>query len=136
MDKNIKEHANFIAQKINYLEDELTKATDKTLIRQKICDLNNYHKTMVKNFQHERHIHLLVTLFFAALMIVLAGASIILSVICSADAAYSVISILVTIIFTVIFIVEIFYIIHYFKLENGTQKLYILSKKLFDLLNK
>lgn len=134
MDKNIKEHMAFVDQKINELEKELTKSDDKSATKQKIRDLNDYQKTAVGNFQHERHIHLLVTLFFAALMLLTAGVSVILSILGSSYSIYNTLNILVLAIFAIIFIIEIFYILYYFKLENGTQKLYEISKKIYNLL--
>lgn len=136
MDKNIKGYIIFIEQKIDELEKEVAKSNDKAATKQKICDLNDYHKSAVGNFQHERHIHLLVTLFFAIMLLLSAGASIILSIINVTSRTYDILSILILIIFTIIFTTEIFYIVHYFKLENGTQKLYKISEKLYRLIAK
>ncbi len=136
MDKNIKGHIIFIEQKIDELEKELAKSSEKTSVNQKIRDLNDYHKSAVGNFQHERHIHLLVTLFFAILLLLSAGASIILSILNVTSRTYDILSILILTIFTIIFTTEIFYVVHYFKLENGTQKLYKISDKLYRLIAK
>ena len=45
---------------IKYIEKESEKPSK---------ELQEYHKTMVQQFQHERLIHLIVTLFFALFMI-------------------------------------------------------------------
>jgi len=135
MDKRIKKHTTFVNQKINELEKELAESDNKSLTKLKIRDLNDYQKTIVGNFQHERHIHLLVTLFFASLMLLTAGASVILSIIGSSYSIFNTLNILVLAIFAIIFVTEIFYIIYYFKLENGTQKLYEISKKIYNLLD-
>jgi len=62
--------------------------------------------------QHERLIHLLVTMLFALLLMF---GFIIMLIYFS----------WILVVFTaIIFIVEIFYIFHYYKLENGVQKMY------------
>lgn len=66
----------------------------------------------IKFMQHERVIHLLVTILFAFLLL------------------FGVVAIILypnwmSILFTlVILIPEIFYILHYYKLENGVQEMY------------
>ena len=76
-------------------------------------------KTKISFFQHERLIHLIVTLFFALF-------SIIFTCIC-----FYTKNILLYVITIVLYIIDIFYIVHYYVLENGVQKLY----KIFDKLN-
>lgn len=55
MEKQIREYEKFIAQKV---AQEMSEAE-----RMKLADL---HRETVANFQHERIIHLMVTLFFCA----------------------------------------------------------------------
>ncbi len=74
------------------------------------------HLTKISFFQHERLIHLLVTLFYALLLIVFM--------------ALGILSFMFYFIAIIISIFLIFYIIHYFRLENGVQYLY----KQYDLL--
>ena len=70
--------------------------------------------------QHERLIHLLVTMLFALLLMF---GFIIMLIYFS----------WILVVFTaIIFIVEIFYIFHYYRLENGVQKMY----RLYDELGK
>lgn len=72
----------------------------------------------IKFFQHERVIHLLVTILFAFLCV------------------FGFVGMIVypnwmTILFTALVLIpEIFYILHYYKLENGVQEMY----KLYDRL--
>jgi len=74
----------------------------------------------IQFMQHERLIHLLVTMLFAALLMF---GFIIMLIYFS----------WILVVFTaIIFIVEIFYIFHYYKLENGVQKMY----RLYDELVK
>ena len=74
----------------------------------------------IQFIQHERLIHLLVMILFAMLLI------------------FGFIVLLISfswlmVVFTgIIFIVEIFYIIHYYRLENGVQKMY----RLYDELTR
>jgi len=66
----------------------------------------------IQFMQHERLIHLLVTMLFASLLMF---GFIIMLIYFS----------WILVVFTaIIFIVEIFYIFHYYKLENGVQKMY------------
>ena len=79
-------------------------------------DVISNHLTKISFFQHERLIHLLVTLFYALLLIVFM--------------ALGTLSFMFYFISLIISIFLIFYIIHYFRLENGVQYLY----KQYDLL--
>ena len=76
-------------------------------------------KTKISFFQHERLIHLIVTLFFVLFSLIFTFIS------------YYTKSIVFVIITLILYIFNIFYIIHYYILENGVQKLY----KIFDKLN-
>ena len=79
-------------------------------------DVISNHLIKINFFQHERLIHLLVTLFYALLLIVFM--------------ALGTLSFMFYFISLIISIFLIFYIIHYFRLENGVQYLY----KQYDLL--
>jgi len=75
-------------------------------------------------FQHERLIHLLVTLTFAILMVLFLALIL-----------WSQIWLLVAV-FALIFILLIFYFVHYYRLENGVQKLYTLYDRMLELTEK
>ena len=75
------------------------------------------HLTKIEFFQHERLIHLLVTLFYALFAIIFWGLILV--------------SEWFVIIAIILMIFLIFYIIHYFHLENGVQYLY----KQYDKIN-
>lgn len=81
-------------------------------------DVISNHLTKISFFQHERLIHLLVTLFYALLLIIFM--------------ALGILSFMFYFIAVIISIFLIFYIIHYFRLENGVQYLY----KQYDLLKE
>lgn len=82
--------------------------------------IREYHKTQIGFLQHERLVHLLVTLAFAFILIV----SYIMTVIYPME-----LLILLDLILTVL---EVFYIIHYYRLENGVQRLYKLYNRIYN----
>lgn len=91
-----------------YIHDiDVILDTDK---KKNLKDLRKAHLIKIEFFQHERLIHLLVTLFYALFLLLFVF--------------------LMTIFRPFIFIVMIlivfliFYVIHYFRLENGVQYLY------------
>lgn len=84
---------------------------DKQLENNKKTDnLKEEHLVKINFFQHERLIHLIVTVSFAIM-------TLITILLCK----YNSLFIPVTIILTICLI---FYIIHYYRLENGVQYLY------------
>ena len=94
---------------------EYVKEIDKKLEKKKITNEDiEEHLIKIEFFQHERLIHLLVTLFY--------GLSLIIS--------FKVWPFLL--IFYTILIVLIFYVRHYFFLENAVQYLY----KQYDMMKK
>ena len=83
----------------------------------KITDENiNNHLVKIQFFQHERLIHLLVTLFYALIFIVFVSLGFIHYVF--------------FIVALILMVFLLFYIIHYFRLENGVQYLYIKYNKM------
>lgn len=81
-------------------------------------EIINDHLIKIGFFQHERLIHLLVTLSYAFLLIIFIALSI-----------YYKLLVIIVLIITVFLV---FYVIHYFRLENGVQYLY----KQYDELKK
>lgn len=92
----------------NYIEEIDKKLKDKDA---DMNDLIESHLIKIGFFQHERLIHLLVTLSYVIFMIL-----------------FFILSFLVHISFIIIFFITLifllFYVIHYFRLENGVQYLY------------
>jgi len=131
---------------LRYLEEDLPKAPADELPA-----LWQQHLAKTKAFQHERFIHLLVTLFFGALVffcfvllfLVLTGtilpessgsSSGFGSGSCSGVGFYPSPGAGVIPLFALSFgllILEIFYIRHYYILENGVQKLYTYDRYFF-----
>ena len=102
---------------------EYVKKIDKKIKDKKITeqDIEN-HLTKIQFFQHERLIHLLVTLFY--------GVFVFLSVIISFKTW------LFLIILYLALIVLIFYVRHYFFLENHVQYLYKQYDKMKNIINE
>ena len=93
-----------------YLYDyikEIDQLIKKGQIDQKIID---EHLIKINFFQHERLIHLLVTLFYIVCMLIFMGLGTIFI-------GFFIVSL-------ILLIFVICYIIHYFRLENGVQYLY------------
>lgn len=107
MREYMKEHIELVENYINSKKHE------------NINDFLENHLTKIAFFQHERFIHLCVTLFYALLTIVFIALTIV-----------SIIFIPIVVIVTVFLIL---YIYHYFYLENGVQYMYKQYDKLKEL---
>ena len=93
-----------------YLYDYI-KEIDELINNNKITDeIITNHIVKIAFFQHERLIHLIVTLFYAAIFLLFVVLTFI---------NYLFVSIVI-----ILLIFLIFYILHYFHLENGVQYLY------------
>lgn len=107
-------HREYVTQKI---AEDLSKDERKQLYK--------YHVKRVRDFQHERLIHLIVTLFFTLLFL---GA-------CLALMSFATMLLFwpLTGLVLILSILEVAYIHHYYQLENGVQSLYKLTEKLGKL---
>lgn len=100
------------------MADKISEGTKDSNIK----SLLRYHNRRVRDFQHERLIHLLVTFFFAFLLLV--------------SLAFLLFTPLpelfwpLTALCLILLVLEIAYIWHYYKLENGVQSLYELTDQL------
>ncbi|MCL2451455.1 hypothetical protein FWD20_01045 [Candidatus Saccharibacteria bacterium] len=122
MDKEILAHARFVQSEIARLKKAPEAAAAAALLA--------YHDMMTRNFQHERQIHLYVTLFFACLMIGSWAVALILMLnLGGLDPALWPMGLLVLI----LTVLEGFYIRHYYRLENRTEKLYQLTREIYEL---
>ena len=78
-----------------------------------------YAKVQIEWICHERLVHLLVTLFFGMTLL----------------SAFVGLFLLQTpamgVLFAILTILDVFYIVHYFKMENGTQRLYGLANEIY-----
>lgn len=96
----------------NILKKDKIKDKEKTL---------KDHLIQIKFFQHERLIHLIVTVFVGTIAILFLLFGLFLN------------NILLFLLFALTFLLFIPYILHYYFLENGVQKLY---HQYWDLNNK
>jgi hypothetical protein len=96
-----------------YLKDNLQAKSNLTV-------LYEYHKLQIQWLQHERLIHLMVTLFTASMTLAFAALSIILQ------------NLLMLLLFFITTILLLFYFVHYYRLENGVQRWYTLSNELYE----
>lgn len=101
-----------------YLYDYIDLIDNK--IKNKEIDKNliNEHLIKISFFQHERFIHLIVTVFYALFMFIFFGLSLIHPI-------FTIIAVILT-------VFVLCYIFHYFKLENGVQYLY----KQYDMMKE
>ena len=95
-----------------------TQEVEKKLKKNDLGEL----EVKIAFFQHERLIHLLVTLAFAIFALVFL--------------ALGMVSYVFLIIFAILIIFLLFYIVHYFFLENHVQYLYKLYDEMNEKVNK
>ncbi len=81
-------------------------------------DLSDYHHQQIQNFQHERLIHLLVTLTYALANLITLALTL----------AFP--SIGIVIMDIILLVMLAFYVWHYFALENGIARLYQLDQEI------
>lgn len=135
MDKDLKKYKQFIENEIDNINREVASAkgkSDKESINKRIAELSNYHNNTIRNFQHERFIHLIVTFFFAGLLLLSLAVSMSFVMFPMSDNVQTILNLSLCV-SLILLIVEACYIRHYYLLENNTQLLYKSSKKLFEL---
>ena len=103
-----------------YIDEQMKNAPED-----KTRDVLAEFETKISYFQHERLIHLMVTLAFAAFLLFSIFCLFVLPV------EFLVAGILLTLIF---FGLTIGYVMHYYFLENSVQKLYRLYYKALDIV--
>lgn len=104
----------------NY-EKMIQQKLERQKSRADLMRLAEFHARRIAEFQYERLIHLLVTMFFAGLLFAAAGLFFAVTVFEPSLAAPTGALVLI------LFVLELFYIRHYYYLENGTQRLYRLT---------
>ena len=110
---------------IEYIESEYksknTKASE---------ELISYHLQIVQHFQHERLVHLIVTMFFALFLLIFFAMFIFMSITLTKCGEILIIG--TGLITLILLITTLFYVAHYYKLENGTQRLEDMTRKLYE----
>jgi len=94
-------------------------------------ETRKYHEMMLQQFQHERLVHLIVTMFFALFTILFFAMYIILAINAPRDIWGQLMTNGCGVISAVLVIVLVFYIRHYYLLENGVQKLEEITKRFY-----
>ncbi len=85
--------------------------------------LYEYSKVQIAWISHERLVHLLVT-FFISWLIILSFIGLMLLE-----------NLLIGLLFIILIILVLFYIVHYYRLENGVQRLYNISNQIHNKMN-
>lgn len=106
-----KEHELYIKEQIDSSEN--------------LNELLKYHNKKVEWLQHERLVHLLVTILTAVFFLFLIGLELFLKG-----------NFLIIILLSIVLILLAAYILHYFKLENTVQHWYIISDEIYKKINK
>jgi len=83
-----------------------------------------YHERQIQWLQHERLVHLLVTILIAV------------SILFSCWILLTTEFILAGVLFLILTVLCVFYILHYYRLENAVQRWYVLYKQLWLLAGK
>ncbi len=86
--------------------------------------LYEYSRTQIAWVCHERLVHLIVTLFFGFLLLISASVTMFLG------------ELLFGILFAILLVVVFFYVVHYYRLENGVQRLYLISNQIYDKIKE
>jgi len=107
-----------------YIQDYITEIDNyiNTTYHSDIDEVIRIHLRKIKFFQHERIVHLFVTLFFALFAILFTF--LIKTSYCFIPVAF------------ILYIILLFYIFHYFFLENSVQYMYKQHDKLIKIANR
>lgn len=115
MEKMLKEYEKYIAREAR----RDLSATEK-------ARLAEIHRESVANFQHERLIHLIVTLFFATLTISI----VVLAIFEIYSSGFLIKMIPLYLLALILVVLSFFYVKHYYFLENHIQGLYKYTREL------
>lgn len=123
-----------LCDKLKHMKNELSSyyIETKSLLEKSpsgssLKQLRKLHAQRVAEFQHERLIHLLVTMFFGLLTVT----TYVVLVLVFASTDLAKLWPLLVALALILTVTEVFYVLHYYRLENGTQKLYDLTKALY-----
>jgi Ca2+/Na+ antiporter len=103
----------------SYVQETLEKKPDDEALRK----LLTFHDRQIQWMQHERLVHLIVMLFVCLFTLIIFGFAVIRT------------SVPFIILFVILLALSVAYIIHYFRLENGVQKWYVISNQIQNNLN-
>jgi hypothetical protein len=83
--------------------------------------VREYHKVQIMFLQHERLVHMMVTLFFGFLLVFVLFMALFLELV------------VFILLFVLLCVLEIFYMVHLYRLETGVQRWYGLYR---DIVNR
>lgn len=109
----------------HYIEKTLH---DASLTADDYAKIYAYHLERVRDFQHERLIHFMVTCLFVVLTVVT------LAAVLALPSTLSVVLPFLLALLAVFGALDCAYVWHYYHLENGVQSLYPLTEKLYKKL--
>ncbi|MDR2453009.1 MAG: hypothetical protein LBD51_00280 [Bifidobacteriaceae bacterium] len=133
MRRAIGRHEAWVAGRVAELEAGRAGGQD---VRDAARALAWHHHRQVRHFQHERLVHLLVTLFFAALLVALVGALAAVALGPAGAAQTAGLFQALAAGAAVVGVLEGFYVVHYYHLENGVQRLYRFDARLAELADQ
>jgi hypothetical protein len=136
MEKQIRAHLALVENKLAWLRAQVKKTKTGQLSAAAEAELKNflkYHRLAMRNFQHERLVHLLVMLFFGIIVMVAAGMTILLYPAIYYFRLGPATVVGVWLLLALVAVTEGFYIKHYYFLENKIQQLYRLERQFFEL---
>lgn len=105
----------------SYIDNDMKAASEEKTRR-----VLSEFEIKISYFQHERHIHLMVTLFFALFLLLSIGSLFLLPV------DFIITGLLLTAIF---FGLTVGYVFHYYFLENSVQKMYHMRDEIIAFLD-
>lgn len=122
MKKEIEEYLVFIQEEV-----------DKGKSSEEVAKLIDLHKTKIAEFEHERLVHLIITLFFGFMFFVVMALTI--AVATDSNSLVPPASVIgMCALALILCVLELFYIKHYYFLENSVQKMYKYDYKLYKKL--
>ena len=128
MDKEIYRHRDYVQSELNRIKHIANNDARLASYR----ELANYHALQTWNFQHERQIHLYVTIIFGVIM--LAAWAVLFGWLVAVSGAYNIVTWLLIALVTILTILEGCYLGYYYRMENRTQILYPLDRKIYDAI--
>lgn len=98
----------YLTNYMKYIEDKLGKCSDS----EELLGIMAEHKDKIAFMQHERIVHFLVTMLFTVVLAIFVAALVFT------------VNLALLLMVTIILVLLIFYIKHYYFLENTVQKMY------------
>lgn len=108
----------------DYLDKKIKENESGNVSKEELEELYVYHNTKIQWVQHERLVHLLVTLFVGFMFF-----AFFLLTFYTKELLFGLVALL-------FFILLFFYILHYYRLENSTQEMYTKSDELRKMILK